>query len=109
GATHVTAKTLTPVLSTTGMHFLLDQGLQMAPGVRDASNVETRIGFRPFTYNHLPVLGPVPSLSGFMFADGIAESGLPTGPYISKQVAQLALDEETDIEVPPDKIELGRH
>src|SRR5699024_11570559 len=64
GATHETAKTLTPALSTTGMHFLLDQGLQMAPELKEASIVETRIGFRPFTYNHLPVFGPVPSLSG---------------------------------------------
>src|SRR5699024_1301831 len=43
GATHETAKTLTPALSTTGMHFLLDQGLQMAPGLKEASIVETRI------------------------------------------------------------------
>src|SRR5699024_5094133 len=109
GATHETAKTLTPVLSTTGMHFLLDQGLQMAPGLKEASIVETRIGFRPFTYNHLPVFGPVPSLSGLMIANGLGASGLTTGPYIAKQLAHLALDEETDIEVSPYKIELGRH
>src|SRR5699024_6144352 len=109
GATHETAKTLTPALSTTGMHFLLDQGLQMATGLKEASIVETRIGFRPFTYNHLPVFGSVPSLSGLMIANGLGASGLTTGSYIAKQLAHLALDEETDIEVSPYKIELGRH
>lgn len=108
GATHETAKSLTPSLSTTGMHFLLEQGLEMAPGLADASIVETRVGFRPFTYNHLPVFGPVPSTSGLLIANGLGASGLTTGPYIARLLAQMATDEEPDIPVSPYKIELRK-
>ncbi|HLQ96899.1 MAG TPA: FAD-dependent oxidoreductase [Pseudogracilibacillus sp.] len=106
GATHETATSLTPALSTTGMHYLLEQGLYMAPGLAEASIVETRVGFRPFTYNHLPVFGSVPSISGLMVANGLGASGLTTGPYIAKLLAQMAADEEPDISVSPYKIEL---
>lgn len=101
GATHWKAETLHPKLSVSGMQYMIEEALKMAPHLDQAEIIETRVGFRPFTYNHLPVFGHVPGYKGLLFANGLGASGLTTGPYIGKQLSQLAADQTTDIDITP--------
>lgn len=101
GATHAKADTLDPQVSVTGMQYMIDEALKMAPHLNQADIIETRVGFRPFTYNHLPVFGYVPEYDGLLFANGLGASGLTTGPFIGKQLSRLAADETPDIDISP--------
>jgi len=101
GASHHHVKQLETSISVEGAHYILDQALQMAPDLANSSIEEIRVGFRPFTFNHLPVFGPVPEQPQLLIANGLGASGLTTGPYIGKQLAQFVVNEATDIPIDP--------
>lgn len=63
----------------------------------EATVLETRVGFRPYTPGFLPVIGELPAHSNVLLANGLGSSGLTMGPYLGQQLAKLALHEETDI------------
>jgi len=97
GASHHHVKELDTTITTDGMHYVLDQALKMAPSLINSSIIETRVGFRPFTFNHLPVFGPIPGHEHILIANGLGASGLTTGPYIGKLLASLSVNEPIDI------------
>ncbi|MFS0722397.1 NAD(P)/FAD-dependent oxidoreductase [Paenibacillus sp. 1P07SE] len=80
-----------------GMHEVLDKGLCVAGALRDATLLEVRVGFRPFTPGFLPVVGRVPGWQGLLVANGLGSSGLTTGPWIGTQLAKMALGIEPDM------------
>ena len=99
GATHFTAHEFEPRLSVEGTHYILEELLKMAPGLKPAEINDYRVGFRPFAKNHHPVFGPLPGWKQLLIANGLGASGLTTGPYIGKQLAKIAGGEIPD--VPP--------
>jgi D-amino-acid dehydrogenase len=84
-----------------GMQEVLAKALSTAPGLADASLMEARVGFRPFTPGFLPVIGAVPGWEGLYTANGLGASGLTMGPFLGQQLAKLALGHETDIDLNP--------
>lgn len=80
-----------------GMHEILDKAIKIAPGIQDGTVLETRVGFRPYTPGFLPVVGRVPKYSGLLLANGLGASGLTSGPYLGAELAKLALDKETEL------------
>lgn len=74
-----------------GLAEVLGQALAVAPGLADATHVETRIGFRPTGPDGLPLLGTVPSVEGLVVANGLGPEGLTAGPYAGHIAARLAL------------------
>ncbi|GGN98604.1 NAD(P)/FAD-dependent oxidoreductase [Saccharibacillus kuerlensis] len=98
GATHENDVQLTDVRVTAGgMHEVLDKGLALAPGLADGELQEVRVGFRPFTPGFLPVIGRVPGWEGLITANGLGASGLTMGPFLGRQLSQLALGLEPDL------------
>ncbi|WP_085992934.1 NAD(P)/FAD-dependent oxidoreductase [Oceanobacillus senegalensis] len=79
------------------MYDILSKIIDVAPGLRDSSILEARVGFRPFTPGFLPVIGELPGFSNLLLANGLGSSGLTTGPYVGQQLANLALGKELDI------------
>ncbi|WP_165352689.1 NAD(P)/FAD-dependent oxidoreductase [Bacillus infantis] len=84
-----------------GMQEVLSKALSTAPGLADASLIEARVGFRPFTPGFLPVIGAVPGWEGLLTANGLGASGLTMGPFLGQQLAKLALGHDTDIDLNP--------
>lgn len=84
-----------------GMQEVLSKALSTAPGLADASLIEARVGFRPFTPSFLPVIGAVPGWEGLLTANGLGASGLTMGPFLGQQLAKLALGHDTDIDLNP--------
>lgn len=72
-----------------GVGGLLTGAAALAPGLREAEMLETRIGFRPVTSDGRPVLGPV--ADGLIVATGHGPEGLTAGPWSGLAVALLAL------------------
>jgi glycine/D-amino acid oxidase-like deaminating enzyme len=74
-----------------GLRHVLDEALRVAPGLAVAELLEVRVGLRPMTPDHLPVLGRVPGRPDVVVATGHGPSGLTLGPYSGRLAADLAL------------------
>jgi len=72
-----------------GVAEVLQEGLLIAPGLKNATLEEIRVGFRPMTSDGLPVLGQPPSTTGLILATGLGRYGLTIGPYIGRMAAEL--------------------
>lgn len=105
GASHAITDTLTTNITAGGIHYILDEALKVAPGISNFSIVETRVGFRPFTFNHLPIFGKIPEINGLLVANGLGASGLTTGPFIGKQLAALVEGSELDVKLDAYRVE----
>ncbi len=74
-----------------GLAGVLEQGLALAPGLADATMVETRIGFRPMGPDWKPLLGPVPGIRGLFIGNGLGPNGLNIGSYAGGLLAEAIL------------------
>jgi D-amino-acid dehydrogenase len=99
GATHEDEAGFNYRVTAGGISEILGKALDVAPGLADATMVETRVGFRPFTPGFLPIIGPLPNFEGIYVANGLGASGLTSGPYLGMQLAKLALDEEIELDL----------
>lgn len=99
GATHENTEVFDNRMTAGGLQEVFNKALQTAPGLKDSTFVEARVGFRPFTPGFLPVMGPLPGWGGIIVANGLGASGLTMGPYIGSLLANLALDREIEIEI----------
>lgn len=99
GATHENEMGFDARVTAGGLHEVIDKAITVAPGLRDATFVEARVGFRPVTPNFLPIIGEVPTVKGLLLANGLGASGLTVGPYLGLQLAKLAMREIVDIQL----------
>ena len=84
-----------------GVRSVLDEGLRLAPGLRTASLLETRVGFRPVTEDRRPLLGALPDHPNVFVATGHAGYGLELGPYSGALVAELVMERAPGIDLAP--------
>jgi D-amino-acid dehydrogenase len=70
-----------------GVHQLLRECLRTAPGLAQATVVETRVGSRPATPDDRPIVGRVPGWVNAFVATGHGAEGLLLGPYSALAVA----------------------
>ncbi|GKV55492.1 putative oxidoreductase YurR [Sporosarcina sp. NCCP-2222] len=109
GATHEDEHDMNDKPTLGGIQEVLNKALDIAPALSDAEYIETRVGFRPFTAGFLPVIGKLPDVSNVLFANGLGASGLTVGPYLGKQLALMALEEEVEIDVSKYPVESTLH
>ncbi|MFQ3544969.1 FAD-binding oxidoreductase [Halobacillus rhizosphaerae] len=98
GATHENDVGLDDRITAGGIFEIFDKALDYAPGLKDSTFLETRVGFRPFTPGFLPVFGALPGFEGILAANGLGASGLTSGPYLGDQLAKLALNQQTELD-----------
>ncbi|PMC33863.1 FAD-dependent oxidoreductase [Bacillus sp. UMB0899] len=99
GATHEDEAGFDERVTAGGLQEILTKALEIAPGLRESTHLETRVGFRPFTPGFLPVIGPLPDFEGLLLANGLGASGLTSGPYLGMELANLALGQEVDLDL----------
>jgi D-amino-acid dehydrogenase len=75
-----------------GVGSMLAGALKLAPGLADATLLETRIGFRPATSDGLPLIGAL--TDGLIVAAGNGPEGLTAGPWTGLAAAALALGQQ---------------
>ncbi|ASK61032.1 FAD-dependent oxidoreductase [Virgibacillus phasianinus] len=97
GATHENNIGFDHRVTIGGVHEILSKALTIAPALSECTFLETRVGFRPFTPDFLPIFGAVPDFDGLLIGNGLGASGLTMGPFIGMQLAKLALQQEVDV------------
>jgi D-amino-acid dehydrogenase len=101
GATREAGAGFDARVTVAGQRQVLDAALTLAPGLADATVLETRVGFRPVTPDGFPLLGAVPGLDGLVVATGLGPNGLTYGPLTGVLAAGLALGERPPFELTP--------
>jgi len=97
GATHEDIEEFDTRVTLGGLQEVMNTATETVPGITDATFIEARTGFRPFTPGFLPVIGPIPEWEGIVVANGLGASGLTMGPYIGSELAKLAVGEEVEM------------
>jgi len=92
GATRETGSGFDTRVTAAGQLQVLQDALSVAPGLADATLVETRVGLRPLA-DDLPVVGAVPDRPGLYVTTGYGAGGLTMGPRIGDAIARLIIGE----------------
>jgi D-amino-acid dehydrogenase len=101
GATRETGSGFVPHTTAAGVREVLGEALRVAPGLAPAEVREIRVGLRPLTPDTLPVLGPVPGVSGVFLVTGHGPTGLTLGAYSGKLVAAQMLEQAPGTDLGP--------
>jgi D-amino-acid dehydrogenase len=99
GATRESGSGFSARTTAVGIHEVLGEALRVAPGLAGATIGEIRVGLRPATPDHLPLLGPVPTVRNTYIAAGHGATGLQLGPYSGKLLADLIGGRPADAEM----------
>jgi D-amino-acid dehydrogenase len=89
GATRETGSGFRSQNTIAGIVQVLGEALRVAPGLKDASLQEIRVGLRPASADGLPILGPVRGAANVLLATGHGSVGLQLGPYSGKLIAEF--------------------
>ncbi|MBF8190640.1 FAD-dependent oxidoreductase [Nonomuraea sp. K274] len=99
GATRETGSGFDPRVTAAGQLEVLQDALRIAPGLADATFIETRVGLRPLPDGHLPVIGPVPDTPGLHVLSGFGAAGLTMGPFAGDALARAVLEDRPPAEI----------
>lgn len=88
-------------VTAAGLAEVLATALSVAPGLAQATHLETRVGFRPMPPDGRPLLGTVPGLDGLVIANGLGPSGLTISPFAGRIAARLALGQPPGLDLAP--------
>jgi len=91
GATRETGAKFDFRVTAGGVADILREGLRIAPGLKQATLAEIRVGFRPMTEDGLPSLGRPSGIAGLVIATGLGRYGLTVGPYAGMLAAAVAI------------------
>jgi D-amino-acid dehydrogenase len=91
GATRETGTKFDFRVTAGGVAEILRAGLRIAPGLKNATLAEIRVGFRPMTEDGLPSIGRPSGISGLVIATGMGRYGLTVGPYAGLLAATVAI------------------
>jgi D-amino-acid dehydrogenase len=101
GATRETGSGFDYRVTAAGQREVLEHALDVAPGLADATLLETRIGFRPASADGLPLLGPLSEHPDVLIATGFGPSGLTLAPFAGSVIAGLVLGERPALDLEP--------
>jgi D-amino-acid dehydrogenase len=101
GATRETGSGFDPRLTAVGQREVLDHALRVAPGLADATVVETRVGLRPLSVDGIPRLGPLPGTPGLYVNAGFGAGGLTMAPVAGDALACAVLGERAELDLTP--------
>ncbi|HUR21749.1 MAG TPA: glycine oxidase ThiO [Vicinamibacterales bacterium] len=79
-----------------GVRDLLDAAGELLPAAWQASLESVRVGLRPATADHLPLIGPLDRHPRITLATGHYRNGVLLAPYTADVVSRLILDNTRD-------------
>jgi len=92
GATRETGSGFDTRVTVAGQREVLDAALHWAPGLADATVIETRVGLRPLASSGRPTIGPAAGVDGLFVGTGLGASGLTIGPLAGRMLADRVLE-----------------
>ncbi|WP_225743092.1 FAD-binding oxidoreductase [Marinilactibacillus sp. Marseille-P9653] len=98
GATHENDKGFDLKIDSSLLASMVkDSAVQFSTYFDQATIVDYRSGTRAYTSDFSPYYGPVPSLPNVYAASGLGSTGLTAGPLVGKELALLAMNQETQL------------
>jgi D-amino-acid dehydrogenase len=97
GATRETGSGFDPRVTAAGQCQVLADALRVAPGLADATVLETRVGLRPLA--EIPVIGALDEYPNVYLNTGFGAAGLTMGPLVGHLLAQLILGDQPDVDL----------
>jgi D-amino-acid dehydrogenase len=97
GATREDGTGFDPRVTAAGQLQVLNDALSVAPGLADATLIETRVGLRPLADDAMPLVGAVPGHPGLFVATGYGAAGLTMGPLLGDALARTMLGEHVAV------------
>ncbi|MEJ0017426.1 MAG: FAD-dependent oxidoreductase [Acetobacteraceae bacterium] len=101
GATRETGAGFDHRVTAAGQAEVLAQALGVAPGLADATVIETRVGFRPVGPGIRPLLGRLRSVEGLVVGNGLGAAGLTIGPFAGSLLSAVALGQAVPLDLAP--------
>ena len=83
-----------------GLNKILSVALQLCPALANAGVSDCWAGFRPYTDDHLPLIGPGP-LPGMLLATGHFRNGILLAPVTGELISQVVLGQRTSVDLRP--------
>jgi glycine/D-amino acid oxidase-like deaminating enzyme len=80
---------------------LARQAIALFPFLATVTLLRAYRGFRPYTPDHLPVIGPDPRVAGLFHACGHEGAGIGLAPATGHLMAQLLTESPTDVDPTP--------
>jgi len=80
---------------------LVQQALELMPGLRDANLVTAWTGLRPYSHDNVPYLGAVPDLEGAFVAAGHYRSGILLAPITGLLLKEVILGQASTLPMEP--------
>jgi sarcosine oxidase subunit beta len=96
GAVGTTSGTFDQGVPTEALAHLA-RGALMAPALQNINFLRTWAGTLAMTPDHLPIIGPVDGLQGYLLAAGFSGHGFCLGPIVGKLLSELVVDGEPSI------------
>ncbi|HAM1684703.1 TPA: FAD-binding oxidoreductase [Listeria monocytogenes] len=97
GATHEKAAGFDTKPTAEGKAEILIEVSQFMEGDLASKVAHVAVGTRPYTPDFAPLIGQLPGFESVFLANGLGASGLTTGPYVGKLLADLALGNTVDL------------
>jgi glycine oxidase len=91
-----------------GLHRILSLSMEICPTLASAPVQETWAGLRPYTDDHLPILGAGP-LPGLFLATGHFRNGILLAPLTARLMAQVVLGEPPSVDLAPFRFDRFPH
>lgn len=88
GATRESEAGFDARVTAQGQLQVLQDALAVAPGLADATFIETRVGLRPLADDGVPIVGALPGRPGLFVATGYGAGGLTMGPLLGDLLAR---------------------
>ena len=101
GATRETGAGFDPRVTADGQRHVLANALSIAPGLSQATLIETRVGLRPLRADLIPFVGPVADVDSLYVASGYGPVGLTLAPFVGQQIAELVLTGRSTFDLSP--------
>jgi D-amino-acid dehydrogenase len=101
GATRETGSGWDARVTAAGQHLILADALRIAPGLAEATLLETRVGLRPLAADGLPLVGRLLHQPHVFVATGFGPVGLTLGPYVGQLLAEAILEVSDGGELAP--------
>ena len=80
---------------------LVQQALNLVPGLRDANLITAWTGLRPYSHDNVPYLGAVPDLEGAFVAAGHYRSGILLAPITGLLLKEVILGQASTLPMEP--------
>ncbi|GAA3539811.1 FAD-dependent oxidoreductase [Nonomuraea rosea] len=99
GATRETGSGFDARVTAKGQWQVLSDALRIAPGLAEATLIETRAGLRPLAETGSPVVGALPGVGGLHVVTGFGAAGLTMGPLTGDALARSILEAAVPAEI----------